>query len=199
MRILITTVAALILLTGCIVAGKEARFSAGTATGIENNKNEFLELNNGEIVEGEIGKNKLKNWNFVTGRGNVVINGKEYVYKEVKAYQTQNIYHRQNKDKNFCDRIIKGPINLYIWNYTQSVYGSKGTWSTIPRFLYYLQKGDKDPLVEFSEKTLEGMISDNKPASSSLENYRAMNKKEKRADGYSSYEDIITLYNRKNK
>jgi hypothetical protein len=178
-------------LTGCAASGSLPNLSGDAADAVEPGRSEFVELNDGTIIEGEIkGENLRKR--IIVSKGHLTISGHQYSYKEIAAFQNDQNYYRKDNYNDFAHRIIRGKINVYR-TYHEGAY-SKGGWRSYE--LYYLQKGDKDKVVAFEIKTLERMVSDFQPAMDKLNEYKTLSKKDKRFKGDSYLNAVIRIYNK---
>lgn len=186
-------IATVFLLLSCATTGSLPTLTGDIARSVDNTKNEFVKLNDGTIVEGDIGKMSLGRIFFVKS-GAVIINEKKYTQGEVVAVQKDNQYYRKAVRNDFVLRIVKGKLNVYRkYNNGQGVEGRAIEWYT-----YYLQKGDKEKIVDFDLHTLQKLISDNSKAVGEYEKYKSLNRKEKRFKGDNYLNNIIRVYNQTN-
>jgi hypothetical protein len=177
---------------GCGSLADLPNFQKTSFNTLEEDKKEFIELNDGTIVEGDISKENLGKYIIIGGKGSVAINGKSYGYKEIIATQKDNKYYRKTVYKDFAERIMKGKINVYRL-YRSNYNPEKGTDNSY--YLFYLQKGDKSSLDEYDNKLMEKLISDNAAALAKFNKYRSLSGKQKRFKGDGYLNDAIRIYN----
>lgn len=158
-------------------------------TFVANDTTDFVELKDGNIIRGTITKYSLGEILAKHG-GSAVIDGKKFWYTDVIAAQYQNKYYKKDIHNGFDERIVRGKINVYRYlEITESEYQTSiFDW-------YFLQKGDKAPITEFSVKLLETMIADSQPAIEELKKYKALKKQDKKIKGDQYLNNIISVYN----
>jgi hypothetical protein len=189
---------ALISFAGCVSSSSLPNLRSD-AEAAEKNKGEFVELNNGTIVEGDISKVSLGTLMAIKKVGNVTLNGTKYGYKEIKAFQREGKYYRKEIYLNdFVERIVKGKINVYREFHTGERANSNGTSSQYNYYLYYLQKGDTEKVVAFELKVLRKMVEDYPPAVEELKKYDDLSKKQKKYKGDNYFDNVISTYNNRN-
>jgi hypothetical protein len=188
---------ALVIFSGCVSSASLPHLRPdGEAS--EKDKGEFVELNNGTIIEGDITKVSLATLLAIKKVGNVTLNGTKYAYKEVKAFQEDSKYYRKNAYNNFNERIVKGKINIYRSFHTGQSTDSKGFTHSFSYYLHFLQKGDAEKVVAFELKVLKKMIQDYQPAVEEFNKYDALSKKEKKFKGDNYLDNVIYSYNNRN-
>ena len=188
----------LVIFAGCVPAGSLPYLtSVGDAS--ESGKGDFIELKGGAIIEGEISKEKLNlgSSKLFNSTGSVVMNGTKYGFTEVVAIQKGNKYYRKDAYNAFDERIVKGRINGYRSEHVGAGTNAQGMTGYSHHFLYYLQKGDKAPVVAYELKILRKMIQDYQPAVDEYEKFNALSKKQKRLRGDMMLDNIIYLYNKR--
>ena len=185
----------LFLLVGCATPSSLPHLTGYAAAATEKDKENFIELNDGSIVEGDFENDNLSKLITIGNKRGVTINGKRYLFSEMKAIQRKDKYYRRDVYNSFVFRIVKGRINVY--RFESSGYGvdSRGNMSSYDYSQPYLQKGDKEPVVAFEVKVLENMLADYQPAMEALNNYKALSKKQKRFRGDNDLNNIIFMYN----
>jgi hypothetical protein len=182
----------LFLFQGCSTPSALHNLSGNADGALETGKAEFIELNDGAIVEGEITRETLRKTNVVfSAKGSATLAGKKYDYKEIKALQDDNIFYRKTPYNTFARRIIKGKLNVYR-TYHEAT-NSKGGSYTYQQ--HYIQKGDDGKMIWFEVKVLEEMISDYQPAVEKMNDYKALRGKEMRFKGDGYLDNIIYTYN----
>jgi hypothetical protein len=131
-----------------------------TLTASEKTRGNFIELNSGEIKTTK----KLDYKTPMIGKAQFVLdNGERFDALDVVAYQLDRVYHRKYGDKyHYASRIIKGNINVYVEYFMSSDKSPGGGRYQDP--LYYIQKGDKMPLVVLRASNLKDMVSDYEPS-----------------------------------
>ncbi|MGG9971449.1 hypothetical protein ACQ33O_06615 [Ferruginibacter sp. SUN002] len=159
----------------------------------EQSGTDFIELNDGRIVMGTITQFSLGDV-LAKRRGSVLVDGKKYWYKEVAAAQYLNKYYRKDTKNGFDERIVKGKINVYRFLEITNE-DAKGDVVKSVFDWYFLQKGDKSPVVEFEIKVLEQMIADHKPAVDEMKKYNALSKHDKASKGDRYLNNVISIYN----
>ncbi|NOT94033.1 hypothetical protein [Ferruginibacter sp.] len=164
----------------------------------EKGKGEFVELNNGTIIDGDITKVSLATLLALKKVGNVTLNGTKYGYKEINAFQKEGKYYRKDAYNYFNERIVKGKINVYRSFHTGQSVNSKGMSHSFSYYLHYLQKGDTEKVVAFELKVLKKMIQDYEPAVEEFNKYDALSKKEKKFKGDNYLDNVIYTYNNRN-
>ena len=159
-------------------------------TVVVNVTTDFVELQDGSIIRGTITKYSLGEILAKHG-GSAVIEGKKFWYPDVIAAQYQNKYYRKDIHSGFDERIVRGKINVYRYlEITESEYQTNiFDW-------YFLQKGDREPIIEFSAKLLEKMIADYQPAINEMKKYKALKKQDKKLKGDQYLNNIISIYNK---
>ncbi len=184
------------ILAGCVPAGSLPNLrSAGDAS--EKKLGDFIELKDGRIIEGNLSKEKLNlgSSKLFNSTGSVAINGKKYGYTEVVAIQKGDKYYRKDAYNAFDERIVKGRINGYRSEHVGAGMNNQGMTTSYDHFLYYLQKGDKAPVVAYELKVLKKMIQDYQPAVDEYEKFNALSKKQKRIKGEIYLTNVINIYN----
>ena len=173
----------ILVLSGCVAAGSLPRLSENPASSLENGKSDFIELFDGQIIEGNV---------QVVRNSKLTVNGKEYHVRAIKSYQLKSEYRTTVKNR-FITRVVKGKINLYKQSidhpgdmFASTSSGRAGSTSTH----YYLQKGDKASIVYFDVKTLSEMVKDNPNALEWVDKYKKLKKKN---DSY--LDNAIATYN----
>ena len=183
----------LFLLAGCATTSSLPHLTGYAAAATEKDKGNFIELNDGSIIEGDFENDNLSKLITIGNKRGVTINGKRYLFKEMKAIQRKDKYYRRDAYNSFDFRIVKGRINVYRSEHSGT--DSKGNASSYDYNLHYLQKGDTEPVVAFEIKVLEKMVADYEPAVEALNNYKALSKKQKRFRGDNDLNNIIFMYN----
>ncbi len=189
-----------ILLSSCVSMSELEKFNKSRSNLLEEGKKEFIELADGTILEG--------NSVYIISKGSkdiVTIDGNttNYESKNIVAIQRSNSYLRRNNLNGFfLDRIIKGKINIYrqeFSGHTSSVYNSKSnSVSQInynPSYFYYLQKGDRAPVISYTDKLFEEMISDSPDALLKFNEYKKLSRRQKRINVNVIFDKIIRIYN----
>src|SRR5882757_8401647 len=172
-----------VLFTSCIAAGSMPALNGNTEEAKEKSKGEFVELNDGSVITGDITKVGLGKILSIKSTGNITIDGKKYGYKEIVAFQKENKYYRKDAYNNFDERVVKGTINGYRSFHTGEAVNSKGMSHSFDYYLYFIQKGNKEPIVAYELKVLKKMIADYQPAVDEYNKYNALSKKQKRIQG----------------
>jgi hypothetical protein len=181
------------LFQGCSTPSALHNLSGNTDNGIEPGSTEFVELNDGTIIEGEITKERLRQTNNLSlgKKGDVTIAGKKYDFKDIKSLQDNNVFFRKTPYKMFARRIVKGRINVYRTYHENT--NSKGGISTHQE--HYIQKGDDGKMIWFEVKVLEEMISDYQPAIEKMNDFKALRGKDLRFKADSYLDNVIYTYN----
>jgi len=177
--------------SGCVASGSLPSVTGNTADGLEKKANKFIELKDGKIVEGEITNNTLGRI-LLSYKGSITINHDKYNYTDVMAFQDgqDGKYYRKTAYKYFAYRVIKGHINAYKTD-EQGMNAKGGMYNYE---LYYIQKGDKEPIVALEMKVLKKMIADYQPAIDELNRFEHQSSKERRS---ATVDDVIKTYNSK--
>ena len=184
-----------ILLQSCVMSKDVFHLTPDKTVENEKQKGDFIELMSGKIIQGTITDMDLYNRYFFTKHtGSLQINGKEYSYDQIAALQEKGQYYRKGGSKNFLlPRIKSGKINLYRRYIQNSGIDSRGKPYMNDFYFYYLQKGNKSEMVDFSVKALTEMVSDNQAALSFINDYKE-HKKQKNRDSY--LDKAIDAYNK---
>ncbi len=186
-----------IIFIGCVASGSVPGLQGTTESAIERGKGEFLELNNGTIIEGNLEKTAGGRGMEKTHFGkNFTIDGKKYDYGDVTAFQKGNTYYRKSPYRKwFGERIVSGKISGYrIFDSGQGA-SSNGATHTFSFYRYFIQKGDRSPLLYYEAKTLKSMLEDDAPAMEAFNKYDALSKKQKREKGDAFLMGAIGIYN----
>lgn len=130
----------------------------------ENDGSDFVELKNGTIINGNVGKDDLGKMMFARQAGSLEVNGQKVANSDIIAFQNNRKYYRKNEKGLFCVRIEKGNMNVYKRMEKGSDAGAGSTHAE-----FYLQKGASAALVFFKKKALMEMVADYQPASHWLE------------------------------
>ncbi len=172
----------IISLSGCVVAGTLPRLKETPEKSLIEGKGDFIELFNGQIIEGTVKSSGNK----------LVVNGTGYPVKQVKSYQQKSEY-RTTLANRFITRVVKGRINVFkkVIDHPGDMFGSTsrsraGSTST----QYYLQKGENAKIEYFDVKTLREMVEDNPKALDWVDRYKKLKKKD---DSY--LDNAIAVYN----
>jgi hypothetical protein len=182
-----------IVLAGCVASGSLPGLQGTTESAIERDKAEFLELNNGTIIEGNLEKTPGVR---ILGGGNFIMDGKKYEYAHVVALQKGNIYYRKSPYRKwFGERIVRGKISGYRVFDTGEGASPNGSTHTFTFYRYFIQKGEKSPLMYYEVKTLKSMLTDDVPAMDAFNKYDALSKKQKKIKGDALLMDAIRIYN----
>jgi hypothetical protein len=185
------------LFQGCSTTSALHNLSGNTDNGAEPSRTEFIELNDGTIIEGEITKERLRQTNNLSlgKKGDVTISGKKYDFSEIRSLQNDNVFFRKTPYKTFAQRIVKGKINVYRTYHDAT--NSKGGSYTYQQ--HYIQKGDAGKMIWFEVKILEEMISDYQSAVDKMNEYKALRGKDMRFKGDSYLDSVINVYNSQQK
>ena len=178
----------LIIFGGCVPRGSMPGLTGEEGAHVRD-RDEFIELNDGTIIEGDITKNGLGQI-LTIKRGSITLNGKKYGYKDIVAFQEEKKYYRKDAYNNFDKRIVRGRINGY-----QSFRTAQGTTSSYTYYAYFIQKGDNGPIVAYELKVFKKMIEDYQPAVEEFNNYTELSKKGKRIRGDSYLTNVMYVYN----
>lgn len=185
-----------VLFTSCVPAGSMPALYGSTERADEKSKGEFVELNDGSFITGNITKVGLGK--VLSKRtGNIIIDGKKYGYNEIVAFQKERIYYRKDAYNDFDERIVKGNINGYRSFHTGQSVNSKGMIHSFDYYLYFIQKGDKGSIVAYELKVLKKMIAGYQPAIDEYNKYNVLSKKQKRMQGNNILTNVIGIYNNK--
>lgn len=184
---------AIAIFNSCTTIGSLPTFRQSFKTSSVDGRTDFIELNDGKIIEG-----KMENINYM-GFDNYprigkkfTINGANYKFDEIKSIQHKSKYFCKYKNY-FVERIIKGRINVFTATQTTAP-SEKGRVTSYN--LYYLQKGDNSIIESFNNKLMDNYIADNKMAVSKFDDYKKLTSREKNKDGGSYLTDIIETYNK---
>jgi hypothetical protein len=191
MKIILGLFLLLMTSVSCVSISDIHSFQKSSQNTLEEGKSEFIELNNGTFIEGEIADDNIKKFfKMVGGKGSITINDKKYSDEKIKSFQTKSNYYAKVDGVNFGERIIKGKINLYTLIHLNN-FITKGT----PFNLNYIQKGEKTKLKNFTIRTFEKMVNDNSFAMEELNKYKKLNSKQKISEGDLYLNNAITIYN----
>lgn len=183
-----------VMFLSCVAAGSMPALRGDNEASDKGGK-EFIELKDGTIIEGDITKVSLATLLAIKKIGNVTLEGKKYGYKEINAFQKDNKYYRKDAYGYFDERITKGRINGYLSFHTGESIDSKGNSRSFSYYLYYLQKGDRGPVVAYEIKVLKKMIADYQPAVDEYNKYDALSKKEKKFKRDNCLDHVVYTYN----
>ena len=169
-------------LSGCAATGTLPILRETPEKSLIDGKGDFVELFDGQIIEGEVKSSGNK----------LVVNGTGYQVKQVKSYQQKSEYRTTVKNR-FVTRVVKGKINVYkkVIDHPGDMFGSTsrsraGSTST----QYYLQKGERGNMEYFDVKTLTEMVEDNPKALEWVDKFKKLKKKN---DSY--LDNAIATYN----
>jgi hypothetical protein len=192
MKSMFKLIAVSVFLASCVANGTQISLSGNTRNATENGKQEFIELNDGTIIEGEIEGDRASSFSVFGGKGAINVNGKKYDYSSIKAVQQNNKYF-QKYGKRLVERIVSGKINVF----REKREGGAGvtSGSTVTTFHFYLQKGKNEKLKDFDLKLLGDMLADNSNAFKIFNDYKTLSNKEKRKVGDSYLDRAISTYN----
>lgn len=185
---------AITILSSCSTVSTIPTFTQGSGNTFVEGKTEFVELKDGKIVEGKIDKLQWLGDKPLIQSSKFTVNGTPYRGKEINALQSKNKYFRKTVYNDFAERIIKGKINVYRFEKQTGATNAKGRF--IDYTLYYLQKGENEPLEEYDSKLMEKTIGDNTAALAEFKDYKKLSNKEKMRDGGSYLTEIIERYNK---
>lgn len=154
----------------------------------ESGRGDFIELNTGEIIDGVISSQDFKRLSEGIRANSIEIKGGDYRVKDIVAFQGHMKYFRRGENKDFNERIVKGKICVYRFQLESE---SKGAY-----YMYYLQKGERQPIVAYKDQVLKEMIADNPSAVLEYSKFSALSKKEKRDFGNKYRNTVIQTYNK---
>jgi hypothetical protein len=157
-------------LAGCVVKGTLPRLTERTDLSLVEGKGDFIELFDGQIIEGSITE---------SGNKGLTIGGQRYHVKDIKSYQHKSEYRTTVRNR-FVTRIVKGKINVYkqVVSYPSNMFGStSSSRAGSSQDFYYLQKGDSGKILDFDITLLAEMVKDNPKAVEWVDKYKALKKK----------------------
>ena len=193
-KILIAVLVTCISIVGCVVNGTQVFLSGNPKDAVFADKESFIELNDGTIVEGKIKGDRISSYAVINRKRAAEMDNKSYPFDSYSALQQNGKYFRKFKNR-LVERIVKGNINVYRQEFTGGAGVTGG--STVTSYGFYLQKGLKEALVDFDLKTLRNMVSDYAPAISLMDEYATLDKKQKRKEGDYYLNRVIAKYNDK--
>ena len=173
----------ILVLSGCVAGGSLPRLTEKPEKSLVDGKGDFIELFNGQIIEGSIAE---------SGNKGLIISGRTYHVKEIKSYQYKSEYRTTIKNR-FVTRVTKGKINVYkqVIIYAGNMYGSSSSSRAGGSgTFYYIQKGDSGKMEFFEVKKLSEMVKDNPKALEWINKYK---KQKRKNDSYLDY--AIEEYN----
>ncbi len=138
--------------TGC-QSYEPFRYALNVANTVEDltDKRDFVIKTDGEVVYGS----KLEILSSVLAKNQYGISGKFFGASDIKAYKTENVFFiKLNND--FCRRIIRGKINVYVQfvqnSSTTSNYLGVITLKNFTTTHYFSQKGDNGKFIELTDE-----------------------------------------------
>lgn len=159
----------LVFLYSCSI---NRRFSENVIASKDKERGNFIETVEGEIIEGE----DLNIRYPFFKKPFVEINSEVVKLKDVLVIQNNYGYYRKINGQ-LAPRVKKGLLNMYMTTetyqefQTSSVPGSTGRWRTRTRYVYWIQKGDKNGVELFSAAVLRKYVSDYRPALDYMDEY----------------------------
>ena len=181
-----------ILIAGCGIVRRVPVPASSSSPASEPGKGDFIELTNGDIVEGNISDANLSTYKSLFKGGTILLNGTKYNFKEVVAYQHGNEYFRKNEYRVFSQRIVRGAISVYRSHQTST---DKNGFGHDAGFEYHLQKNN-GPMVYFEKKELRKLVQDYPPAVEWLDKYELLDKNARKSSDY-YFDKSIQAYNSK--
>jgi hypothetical protein len=161
--------------------------------GKEPGKGVFIQLNNGQVIEGKSVRVKRSETKKIE-ECSVIIDKVAYDCSEVWAYQNAETYHRRvGTSQQYYMRILKGKLSIYykIDLYFYTTAANKQT--TRANYKYYFLKNDEGEMIPWdSFEALANVVKDNPRAYALVDECRAKGNNRKRFD---CQKNIIETYN----
>jgi hypothetical protein len=160
-----------IFLLSCVYSKDVFSLHPDKNNGGEIGAGDFIQLNDGRIIKGEIQDFKV-GFGLINRTGTITINNTKYNAVDIAIFQDDSNYYRKFPgEKYFMERRKVGKINLYYRHFKIS-----GKYPD-EYDLHYIQKGAGDVIQKFSVKLLAEMVADNPKASGFVEEYIKAKKK----------------------
>ena len=161
----------IVLLTSC---GRARRMQADIRNSRDKDRGNFVQTEDGTIVEGESMKVKYPFFK----KAYVEINKSEKVkLRDVVVLQNDEGYYRKINGQ-LAPRIKKGGINTYLTTRTVTEYeapnvsnNNRGRHRTRIVEIYYLQKSDSGAVKQMTPAVVNEMVSDYGPAKEFMDEY----------------------------
>ena len=166
------------------------KFASGDETTAMEKGGDFVQLNDGKIVQTDKITSSFTSKNEVK-----TANGLTFSWKEIKAFQNNRGYFGKvvraslNETGYFIPRIIKGAIHVFRSAGESSLVGVDG--GNVRKSSFYIQKGADGRLVYLTAGNLRPFVQDYEPALRLLANLGD------KADNDKKLEDAILAYNAK--